>query len=345
MKQFLVVSAAAAMVTTSVFAVPIDSANMSPGYSDSPGWVQQYSGTMNRLRGVFFLDSNLGWIVGVNGTILRTTDGGNTWTPQESGTSYDLRGVTFVDLATGWAVGDVGTILHTTDGGVNWTPQDSVGINSLTALSFVDSATGWVVGGKAIFHTTDGGATWALQNPAVPSGLLSMVFHSVAFTNQNDGLAVGTGIYNYVLRNNVGVLARTTDGGVNWRSELHFVSRHSGYNAITRVGNTAIIVGTFFSGAEYNGALIRGSTDGGDTWSESRILFVDAYGVSLGDAETGWWVGRRGWIFRTTDQGANWTQQVSPTVNVLWAISSVDANTAWAVGENGIILHTTTGGE
>ena len=31
------------------------------------------------LYGVYFTDSNHGWIVGAQGTILATTDGGNTW--------------------------------------------------------------------------------------------------------------------------------------------------------------------------------------------------------------------------------------------------------------------------
>ena len=49
-----------------------------------------------------------GWIVGDQGVILHTTDGGATWTPQTSGVTDDLAGVTFVDAQHGWAVG--GTI-------------------------------------------------------------------------------------------------------------------------------------------------------------------------------------------------------------------------------------------
>ena len=75
--------------------------------------------------------------VGALGTILRTTDGGDTWTPQSSGTTNFLNGVSFVDANTGTAVGGEGTILRTTDGGDTWTPQSSGTTNALFGVSLV----------------------------------------------------------------------------------------------------------------------------------------------------------------------------------------------------------------
>jgi len=46
------------------------------------GWFEQTSGTTEYLVGVSFTDSDNGTVVGWNGTILRTTDGGTTWTLQ-----------------------------------------------------------------------------------------------------------------------------------------------------------------------------------------------------------------------------------------------------------------------
>jgi hypothetical protein len=59
-------------------------------------------------------------VVGFEGTILRTTDGGLHWTMQTSGTTRDLYGVSFIDANTGIVVGTDGTILRTTTGGVTW---------------------------------------------------------------------------------------------------------------------------------------------------------------------------------------------------------------------------------
>ncbi|MEL6971011.1 MAG: YCF48-related protein [Bacteroidota bacterium] len=60
---------------------------------------------------VAFTDSNTGWVVGFQGSILHTTDGGANWEIQTSGTSENLFGVFFTDANTGWAVGEEGTIL------------------------------------------------------------------------------------------------------------------------------------------------------------------------------------------------------------------------------------------
>ena len=322
------------------------------------GWTRQDSGTTNLLDGVFFLDSNRGWVVGANGTILHSSDGGDTWTAQDSGTSRDLHRVTFVDCNTGWAVGAGGTILHTIDGGATWTAQDSGTTDSLSGVSFVSACTGWAVGPAGdctdcfgpVLYTTDGGATWARQNPGVPGGFARAGFAGVAFVNENDGIAVGTGVIRLAPRE-VSIIGRTSDGGATWSVFGFGSARSSRFNAIARASNTAVAVGFYMNIAPpRGGALIASSTDGGATWAETQIKFGGTFGgVSLGDAATGWAVGagvlRSVIIYRTTDQGTTWTLQDSGTTDALTAISSVDANTAWAVGANGTILHTTTGGE
>ncbi len=42
------------------------------------------------LNSILFVDFNLGWAVGFQGAILKTSDGGATWVPQNSGTKKDL---------------------------------------------------------------------------------------------------------------------------------------------------------------------------------------------------------------------------------------------------------------
>src|SRR5262249_33129424 len=51
----------------------------------------------NTLRGASFVDANSGTAVGDYGTIVRTTDGGNSWTIQSSGTTQTLWAVSFAD--------------------------------------------------------------------------------------------------------------------------------------------------------------------------------------------------------------------------------------------------------
>jgi photosystem II stability/assembly factor-like uncharacterized protein len=115
-----------------------------PGSNTNAGWAVGNSGTVLKLDltgvptwnqitpspllglspepnlyGVYFTDSNHGWIVGDHATILTTADGGNTWSGGEYqltfGTSTIFRSV-FVDTygvgsgnGDGWTVGDDGS--------------------------------------------------------------------------------------------------------------------------------------------------------------------------------------------------------------------------------------------
>ena len=103
-------------------------------------WRVQYTGSGPNSQGaigytgVAFADTLHGWVVGLDGTILATTNGGRIWKPQRSGTKMDLNGVAFADARHGVVVGDHiegddpeagkldgSIILRTTDGGATWT--------------------------------------------------------------------------------------------------------------------------------------------------------------------------------------------------------------------------------
>lgn len=57
-----------------------------------------------------FLDEMNGWIVGEEGLVRRTSDGGKSWADVE-GIAFDLRGLFFLDAEEGWLVGDQGMIV------------------------------------------------------------------------------------------------------------------------------------------------------------------------------------------------------------------------------------------
>jgi photosystem II stability/assembly factor-like uncharacterized protein len=74
------------------------------------------------LTGITFADSHRGWIVGHDGTLLFTNDGGSSWNVQPLKDSDD---VSFLDTLAFdaqrvIAVGAFGTFLSTTDGGRSW---------------------------------------------------------------------------------------------------------------------------------------------------------------------------------------------------------------------------------
>jgi hypothetical protein len=73
------------------------------------------------LNGIWFVSDRRGFVVGDQGAIFRTDDGGASWLALTSGTRAALYGVSFgTDGQEGWTVGASGTVLHTTDGGGSW---------------------------------------------------------------------------------------------------------------------------------------------------------------------------------------------------------------------------------
>lgn len=71
-----------------------------------------------QLHSVDFVTSNIGYCVGEDGLILKTTTSGLGWDNQ-SGSSVTLRSVHFTDSINGYAAGDMGKIIKTTNGGLS----------------------------------------------------------------------------------------------------------------------------------------------------------------------------------------------------------------------------------
>jgi photosystem II stability/assembly factor-like uncharacterized protein len=74
-------------------------------------WDKVRSNITKSLLRVNFINDKSGWIVGGNGTILRTEDKGKTWIKQDSLAPDSLYGL-FMDKKYGWAVGKKGIILQ-----------------------------------------------------------------------------------------------------------------------------------------------------------------------------------------------------------------------------------------
>jgi subtilisin family serine protease len=129
-------------------------------------------------------------VVGRDGVILATTDGGATWNAQSSGTTERLRGVAFSDAAHGWAAGYGGVILVTSNGGATWSAQSSGTPVDLEAVAFSDATRGWVVGGGTILSTTNGGGAWSAQSLGAGGWYVSWDGTSMATPHVTGALAL-----------------------------------------------------------------------------------------------------------------------------------------------------------
>ena len=127
-------------------------------------WAPQNSTVTKHLNDVYFIDNLTGWAVGDSGTVITTTNGGQTWTVQTSGTTHNLTDVHFIDAMNGYAVGgflNIGNVaLKTIDGGATWTAI-TVGNTTLsyTDVEFSSVSNGIVITRDSVYSTSDSGVT------------------------------------------------------------------------------------------------------------------------------------------------------------------------------------------
>lgn len=290
------------------------------------------------LYGVSFSDARTGTVVGGEGTIFRTTDGGETWQSQSSGTTESLWAVDFADTSTGTAVGNEGTILRTTDGGATWGSQSSGTTVSLRAVALSDTRTGTVVGREGtILRTTDGGGTWQSQSSGTTDQLLD-----VELIDVNTATVVGGN----------GTILRTTNGGETWVSQSSGVTSMLLGVDFTDAG-TGIAVGGFGAYGLTTNAVILRTTDGGETWITllADIATSDLKDVHFVDGNHAMIVGGTGFggqnngeIFYTSDGGATWERQLTGYRKGFHCVSAADAGAWTAVGSDGAILRVATAG-
>jgi photosystem II stability/assembly factor-like uncharacterized protein len=297
-------------------------------------WIQQnpilQGITFNSVK---FVSSSIGWAVGYNGVILKTTNGGTTWISQSCGTSSDLFGVFFTDPDHGTVVGDsigYAIIFKTIDGGNTWTQQVCNSARKLSSVFFTDVNTGTAVGYGTILRTTDGGTNWISQSVGGWYYLLD-----VCFCTPEIGIVVGYDDTIYP-RDPHGIILKTFDGGTHWQIQ----ERLSGFTPLSGVSfsdaNNGFVVGL------YN---IQYTSDGGSTWVKlSTSISDELKSVSFINRNNATAVGQNGTIARTTDGGLTWSKQSSRTSTTLLSVSFTDTNNGTAVGFNSTILRTTNGG-
>jgi len=227
----------------------------------------QQSKTTLALTKIFFLDVNEGWVVGRNGVILHTANGGGDWAPQPSGTDENLIDVQFINKTTGWAI-SVNRVLSTANGGRTWSDVWDTGtINLSEDDSDPDS--------NIQFHA-------------------AMI--STAFYDAGHGWALALGWDTSTGRYSVPLVLDTNDGGKSW--DWQVMDQEYGQIAVAD-GKTCVIAGKL--------GRIAQSVDGGKTWDRrSSLTEDDILSVSFSSPKQGWAVGSHGTVISSTDGGKTW---------------------------------------
>jgi photosystem II stability/assembly factor-like uncharacterized protein len=306
-------------------------------------WTRQDSETIQSLWDVAFTDAQHGWVIGLNGIVLRTVDGGVTWTTVAPPGSGELcRKVQFADAMHGW-IACQGELRATTDGGETWSVQSTI---TAYDLDFASATTGWLAAGTRIYGTTDGGATWQVQfeNTEYSIGNVSFADASHGWASAKFDGCCGPEV------NGADIVLHTTDGGTTWTRQFATGGWEQSIGDIDAISPTL----AWFVGNGSNHTALgeyKYVTRDGATWtavpdSTNRTSLHD---VEFIDANIGFAVGYAGSIVRTVDGGATWTVDETarwhyipdhtdperPSVN---AVHMLDAQHGWAVGDSGTIL-------
>jgi photosystem II stability/assembly factor-like uncharacterized protein len=134
---------------------------------DGQHWTQSMVPVSGMLDYVRFFDATDGWILGYDGIIMQTTDGGEHWTLRhfEAG-AHPLYDLIFLDAEHAIAVGGFGDYLTSADGGKTWVmqqnPLNDLGMHMNTIVRLGDGSL-FIAGERGLMaRSSDNGAHWAL---------------------------------------------------------------------------------------------------------------------------------------------------------------------------------------
>lgn len=259
-------------------------------------------------------------IVGRNGSVLASTDGGRSFVVGSAGKACDGAALLDVDLVEGGgivAVGDLGVIITSTDGGKTWDRRSyelAVAVDAalgaeapaavdrvlsaeeenegaieearLSAVAFADASHGYIVGEFGlVLVTDDGGRTWQRAR----SGTGKLLF-AIAVDGASHAIAAGA----------EGSLLETYDAGKTWSPSGVPTGAH--LHGVSSVAQRVVVVGA------HGVVLARKLPSAGFALAPSDVhTWLSA--VAFWDAEHGLAVGGRGHLLRTSD-GAGHFQRI-----------------------------------
>jgi photosystem II stability/assembly factor-like uncharacterized protein len=293
------------------------------------GWIKQRTNSFARFKDVFFVNERMGWVVGTDGTLLSTADGGGTWVQSFKTTTDAFLQVYFTDENTGWILCERNIysrgpnassyLRKTIDGGRTWNKiefEDS-GRERVTHLLFNKWGGAVAFGEGGMFYKLqDDGLTWKKSHTAIHFLLLDG-----SFGDREIGALSGAG----------GTILFTENSGLTWEKATLMGDTETRINSI------------FFAGPKQAWAVgskgvIFHSSGGGRLWrqqdSGTHVNLNDVHFTSL---TNGWAVGDDGIIVRTRDGGQTWVDGDSPATHRLERVT-FSGDRGWAVGFGGTIL-------
>lgn len=315
--------------------------------------VKQQSGTKALIVGVSAASKNVVWASGTNGTVLRTTNGGQTWSVVTiPGTdSLQFRDVYAVSAQTAYVLsigkGAKSRIYKTTNGGKSWMLQ----FKSSNAKAFFDCMAFWnpqtgiafsdaVDGEFIIIKTTNGGKKWKRippeRLPDAKPGEASFAASGTCVTVQGDSTAwIGTGSADQPR------ILKTTDRGQTWTAypvPLDAGKASGVASVIFRDLQHGMVLGGDIAQPATSDSSAAVTADGGVTWElvATPPLNSAVYGAAYVPGTHHVVAVGPGGIAFSPNEGNSWS--LADTLE-MWGVTFANAQNGWTVGPKGRIIH------
>jgi photosystem II stability/assembly factor-like uncharacterized protein len=331
----------------------------------TPVFTRQTSGTIARLQSIAPISEDIAWISGAGGTILRTTDGGQTWVSRAipDTTNLAFRDIHAEDADTAWVLTNNNSpnarIYKTVDGGANWTLEHQ----SPLSLVFYDCFAFWSsrraiaipdaeFGRFDVIRMTDG-HTWENIGdnfvPAQPGeGLFPTSGNCVTTRGPRTAYAVIAGA-------SPSRVVITKDAGDSWTSyDIPIPGGPSGggMNVLFRDHRHGIISGGDVATPTVSQENIARSSDGGETWTLATrtpfpgaayaLAYVPRHDHGHGSHDCHHSHDRE--VFAAGPSGAAWSRDEGDTWELLpdvagghFGVEFASSRRGWLVGRDGVI--------
>ncbi len=300
--------------------------------SPPPGWTSQTSGVTTSLNTVSTVNTDVGWIGGNGGVVLRTTNAGTTWTNVTGapiGTS-DVYAICGIDANTCLVSTSPSAtfVYRTTNGGTTWTQVFTQTGGFIDDIKFKDATNGIMYGDPvgarwSLWKSTDAGATWDSTGMYLPQAGTEAGWNNAMWV---DGNKVWFGT------NNTRVYY-STNSGSSWS-----------FGATTGSANTYSVAfngsGTGFTGQ----TIALKSTDGGGNWATVTLAGTGTV-YSFNNVSDRFWYDRGSSIYYSNDNGANFASQYTGTGTYQAMSLKLDGTTirGWSVtSAGGIAMYNET---
>jgi photosystem II stability/assembly factor-like uncharacterized protein len=290
----------------------------------------------SELAAISFSSATTGYVLLASGQVLSTTNGGATVTaktrvPLPSG-SVAATGMTFTSPTTGFATTSAGAIDETTDGGNSWTQVTNV-FARLNGIEFVNPQTAFAFGIDTLLKSTDGGTTWTKAPLALPSP--SFPFPSLT------GIAC-TSATQCLISTGTNSLIRTSDGGQTGSlvtpadQTLSAVAFTTG-TGVVAVGAAGTTVLSANGGAQFPTLVSGGPGVALSSGTEQPLVAGGAPGSA-------YLLGKAGQLDATTNGGADWSLEQTPTNANVGAGAFPTTSTGYVTTSDRVLRKTTDGG-